>query len=316
MVASIVRGAIMGMACTYSKDDVTPFVKSLLSTGYTGAVHMGIDVAADEAPWFDAHRISHHPEPCKEQLQHADTTKKRAGGKGIWLGTLNQRRWYYYKQWLSLGQYDAVWLTDVRDVVFQTQPFTTRPPELVLYVDKPFLTPFQMRKIKPCLGADVWSKMKASGMPNLCGGTVMGSAAGVAGLCDGMTKLAEEASHHKKDLCIRNDQHLLNYYAFTHNIIKVGANNKGVVMVYARYEGVAINAGSPCDADEHWGSKCNYADRPCVLVNKAQAPISVIHKWDRCKELRKLVDVARDGAGIYKGYDAKNFPIQEKALYP
>ena len=52
--------------------------------------------------------------------------------------------------------------------------------DLALFVDRDALGEgaFQKSKITMCLSAEVWSQMEQSKMPNLCGGTIFGSAKG------------------------------------------------------------------------------------------------------------------------------------------
>ncbi|MBM4147015.1 MAG: hypothetical protein FJ240_12230 [Nitrospira sp.] len=97
---------IIGTAVGYTVDDVKPFVLSLIHSGYKGKTILFIDnLNSNTAIYLQ----NHNTELCL--YEH-----------GIF--PLNSQRYFLYKQFLDAGNiFKRVMLTDIRDVIFQCDPF-------------------------------------------------------------------------------------------------------------------------------------------------------------------------------------------------
>ena len=217
--------------------------------------------------------------PCRE----LGGLRPERGPDGVAsLGNLNQRRWAHYRRWIGEGKYDRVWLLDVRDIVFQADPFPLPPrggvrlPELALFADGA-LAPSQA-----CLGNPTWERMLASGMPNLCGGSVFGTARSVASLADGLAKLSQTVT---KQACTRSDRQLFNYHAFQRNLTRVGVE-RGTRGAYENFRGLVLTLGSACNRTQ---LRRRMNSSRGQLVNEDGSTVPILHRWDRCNLTARLV---------------------------
>jgi hypothetical protein len=136
---SIHRPVILGIAKGHSAQELRPFVVSLRKTGYAGDVSLFVDNLSPEAlDLLHEHRITLHAFPQRHfirarrhflrMLAGMLPEKSRADAR-ITLSQyylhLIDARWPAYYTFLKAtrGLYSHVMFTDVKDVVFQRDPF-------------------------------------------------------------------------------------------------------------------------------------------------------------------------------------------------
>jgi hypothetical protein len=147
------RRLVVGAAVGFRTDQVRIFVESLRATGYTGDIIMLVG-------WRDA--------PLARYLKSRGAIPKRTWFIRRFHGPIHAYRFELFADVLrkTAGRYDQVLLSDVRDVVFQSDPFAGlsgntcqvflegdrrtigNEPTNMLYV-RSFLSPDQVEALKP-----------------------------------------------------------------------------------------------------------------------------------------------------------------------
>jgi len=186
-----------------------------------------------------------------------------------WLGSLNQQRWIHYKQWALEGNYTSIWCVDMRDVMFQANPFKTSMPlkatNLHLFQEKSGLSGWERNRIAKCIDEQFET---TPSMNNFCGGTIAGSADAAMNFFDAMTTLIARRTH-SAVACHENDQPFLNYLA------NIQPSKDWHLNLW--WEGAAMTT-----SDQVCGQLHSHRDAQGRLVNKKNEVIPVIHKYDRC----------------------------------
>jgi hypothetical protein len=124
--APVGRNLILGMATNYTVASLGPFVRSLRRSGYADEVVLLVsDLDSETAEFLKQYDVT-----CQ------DIREFKARGVDISL----ERYAYYHHLLKSLGNQnryvDNVFITDVRDVIFQGNPFSDAPTgEVVVYLE-------------------------------------------------------------------------------------------------------------------------------------------------------------------------------------
>lgn len=148
----------------------------------------------------------------------------------VWMGNLNQRRWTWYKQWLSKHNYTHVWCLDVRDVIFQTNPFHTAEPIAPLEIATDFAgwyDSFNVARVANCLGEDVWTRMVEEKMLNYCAGAIAGTREGLLDFFDEVESLVDTPPAMNWKPCYVNDQHIVQHALYRRGLRGPGTAAKG-----------------------------------------------------------------------------------------
>lgn len=161
---------VLGAATGYDVADVAPFVRSLRAV-YRGAAALVVDPAPTLIDFLESHDVEAIPAASSSLAWSPHPVMTRFAAFDH---ILNSR---------SPG--GSVLLTDVRDVVFQANPFDPAPAPLELFVE------FEGGRLgdhafnKKHLRAMVGDAMAATvaDRPCLCVGTIIGSKANVSRLC-------------------------------------------------------------------------------------------------------------------------------------
>lgn len=168
------RTLVMGLAAHYGAAELAPFVLSLRQSGYAGDVALlTYGCSTDTAEFLRDHRVRMIP----------------FTGLAAMPMSMNSARMFRYLDWfieLFLNapaeiDYDRVLLTDIRDVVFQGDPFARAPDGRVLF----FLE--SDRTIGDCAINGDWMTRaygpavtrELAKQPVSCAGTVMGTPDGL-----------------------------------------------------------------------------------------------------------------------------------------
>jgi len=151
---------ILTTAYNYGLDSVRPFLKSLYATGYDGEVVMVVDPVRNRIPDnFEGHSIRFVPLPSAKL-------------------PLNTARFFAYEGYLRTVKIPKqLLLTDVRDVIFQTNPEKDLPQEgLHAYCECEKMT------IEKCPYNSKWMRLAYSeevldwlgDRPIICAGVIVG----------------------------------------------------------------------------------------------------------------------------------------------
>jgi hypothetical protein len=309
MMTDVILGAAMG----YTAAQVRPFLHSLRRAGFAGEVVLFVtpalsppDRAAMKAA--GATLVFVQRELCRLPKRVAEgrftprlhPVHRRAGPL---LGRLpgrvgrEAREWYscafnhpvssrfaYYRWYLEprLGRYRRVLLSDVRDVVFQADPFADPFPAPLLVALDPgcwTMTSCQSNRLWMIdfLGQAAFDRV--AGERVSCAGTVFGTAPAVLHYAQRMTgelvKVADRTLGR-----FGPDQSVHNYLFWSGQLPGAAAveNGRGVVFT-ARGEDM---------------SRFRIADG--VLYNFDGRPVPVVHQYDRVPELGRLAAVLAAGA--------------------
>lgn len=168
------RTAVIGLAANYGIPELTPFVRSLRDSGYAGDIVLLTYGCSSETAAF---------------LRHHNVRMVPFTSLGAMAMSMNSARMFRYLDWL-LEQYlnapdgvayNRLLLADVRDVVFQGDPFRQAPPGRVLF----FLE--SRRTLGTCpINADWMTRAygeaalrELANQPVSCAGTIMGTPDGL-----------------------------------------------------------------------------------------------------------------------------------------
>jgi len=178
---------VFGMAYGYSVESLSPFILSLRKTGYSGCILLGakFPVTEDLENFAREHNIT---------LKHIIQQISQKGRKSCSLCSLGlaSSRYMFYLDWLEEldENISSILITDVRDVVFQTDPFieflshsksslNTFEESFNFSIDTkwPFKVPWNRNWIIEGYGVEGLKKIGAEII--LCSGTTIGTYDGI-----------------------------------------------------------------------------------------------------------------------------------------
>jgi hypothetical protein len=169
MAAAVTGPVVLGYATGYDAADIAPFVRSLRSV-FRGAVALVVDDRPDVARLLVDHDVlAVAPDAVNGWSPHPVMQRFVAFDRLL-------------RDWPDA---DSVLITDVRDVVFQADPFAPRPERLMAFQEQEDSVlgdhAFNMKYIRALAGDDVARAI--SDRPCVCVGTVMGPRADILRLC-------------------------------------------------------------------------------------------------------------------------------------
>lgn len=260
------RDLVMGLAANYGIPELAPFVLSLRQSGYAGDIVLltyGCD--SSTAAFLRAHRVRMVP----------------FTGLSAMPMSMNSARMFRYLDWLlelylnapDAIEYGRILLTDIRDVVFQGDPFKRAPQGRVLFfleTDRtigacPINGDWMARAYGPAVAGELAQQ------PVSCAGTVMGTPDG----------LVEYLAHMVRDILRVHPQHRFSGVdQAIHNHILARQLIDGAVAV--RNGGVVMTVPS---SDEP-GMRM-LADG--AITNPDGSRSEVVHQYDRDRDLNAAV---------------------------
>lgn len=175
--ATVVRGhAVLGYATGYDAADIAPFVRSLRAV-FDGTVALVVDDRPDVAALLAEYYV-------------IAVAPNRVDG---WAPHPVMQRFVAFDRLLrGWPDVDGVLITDVRDVIFQADPFSLRPDRLLAFQECEAGVlgdhSFNMKYIR-ALAGDGLAEAVAH-QPCICVGTVMGPRADILRLCRAILMLA------------------------------------------------------------------------------------------------------------------------------
>ena len=251
---------ILGMAAGYHYEDVRPFLVSLEATGFAGDIVLFVSDTTRETDRMQAHGARTVAFERTREMAHVP---------------LNAYRYFLYQdhlRWLEETP-ERILLTDVRDVIFQSDPFAFPWPDgLNVVMEDPSTTigtcPHMTRWIINHLGEETWEDLRDA--PVSCSGTVMGDLDAVREYLQFMTRAL---------LPFVPDDHMAGYDQGVHNVLL----HRGVLPRVTRHDNrgpVLTLAAKPVDpAVNGQGLVLNDAGQPAVMV----------HQYDRKPDLHRTL---------------------------
>lgn len=244
---------VMGYAKGYTASFVRPFLKTLRETGYTGHILLFADSGgASEASRWDAEVL-----PCLPSRL-----------------PLCSARFLTYRKALQYRSYQGILLTDTRDVIFQRNPARHLPEVGVnAFEEDNSMTigtcPYNSKWIRDGYGDGALLRMAK--LPIICAGTVCGDADLM--MCY-IEKMCKEIERIQPDTDMTLDQ-------AAHNVLVHGATD---IHLWENELSEIFNVGYIMPRE----TVKIINDR---IVNKAGNVPTVIHQWDRHKNLSALVEL-------------------------
>ncbi|MBG0790455.1 MAG: hypothetical protein H0S80_08180 [Desulfovibrionaceae bacterium] len=242
---------ILGLAAGYHYGDVRPFLASLEHTGHTSETVLFTSGTTRDLDRMRAHRVTIIPYTRPAGL--ADMP-------------CNGLRYFLYRDYLRAlpRPCSRVLITDVRDVLFQRDPFGHPWPDgLNAMLEDRRATvgscPFNARWVREHLGADALAAI--GGCPISCSGTTVADHAAMLDYLDKMTELLDPPTTGE---CMAGyDQGIHNYLIHTGRVAAALHDNDGPVLTLAQ------TRGEPrMDADGR-------------VLNEAGRPAHIVHQYDR-----------------------------------
>ena len=293
----------MGVAAGYKVDLILPFLKSLRQTSYQGRVCLFVGQMTDEAikrikmyaeevvildGGYGRHIARHRLNGYTKLLSWVRRTPRiRRMYPGLFRATLKLAkptrrkslqldleqalegyqalRYHLYQTYLETvaPATDFVMLTDVRDVIFQDDPFARRRvAELEVFLEARHLhigtEPFNQRWISNLYGQDMLRALHDKTIS--CSGTVLGTRAGILRY---LQTMSAEILRHERPLG-SHDQGAHNYLLYNGSLepVSIYANGHGPVLTLGGEKEITRNAQGR-------------------LLNKDNTIVPVVHQYDR-----------------------------------
>lgn len=250
---------ILGLAAGYHYGDVRPFLVSLKRAGYTGGTVLFVSDTTRDTDRMRAHGAT--VIPFKRPGCLADVP-------------YNGLRYFLYRDYLraTARSCSRILLSDVRDVVFQRDPFDFPWPDgLNAVLEDRRATvgscPFNSRWVREHLGADALAAM--ADKPVSCSGTTVGDRAAVLHYLDAMTRLLHPPATGKG--MAGYDQGVHNHLLHSGQVTASLHDNAGPILTLAQTQ------GEPA------------VDGQGRILNEAGVPALAVHQYDRKPALFKRV---------------------------
>lgn len=213
--------------------------------------------------------------------------------------TAKELRYYMYRYWASqfLNEDTKIIITDVRDALFQENPFDSvywedSPPEtnLWLFQESPIMnlgnSSFNSQWLSTCFGGDFLGQVRNELV--LCSGTSAGSPSAIVKYATGM--INEMSSPERLQKCHRpiHDQAFHNYLYYNGNLSKYGLN----IHVFEQGKGPANNIGKKPVYD--------FFSENFYVLNQDGVNSALVHQYDRHADiLVRMKKFARNIAKLY-----------------
>ncbi|WP_419785232.1 hypothetical protein [Pseudodesulfovibrio sp.] len=251
---------ILGTAAGYHYGDVRPFLRSLEESGFAGRCVLFISETTRDLERMANHRVTLLP------------LRPDAAPEGM---PCNALRYFCYRDFLlaTLPQAERILLTDVRDVIFQADPFSPHWAEgLTCAEEDRRMTigscPHNSHWIRQHLGEDALSAV--ANRPILCSGTTVGSSDAILAYLNVLTEKMTSFSGGQRMAGF--DQGVHNVLAHTGALGPVHlSDNTGPILTLGYFPG---------EPD---------TDAQGRVLNEAGAPALIVHQYDRKPSLFKRI---------------------------
>ena len=302
-MTSSANSLIMGVAAGYPNGLILPFLKSLRMTSYAGKVCLFVGGISDEAVTelrtladdviildgiygaeIDKHRMRPYAQWLAKvkmtrrvrrlypllfraalRLARPDSRKKLQLDLEQCLEGFQSLRYWHYRDYLDnqAPAADFVMLSDVRDVVFQGDPFSHPfDTDLEVFLEAPHLQigsePFNSRWIRELYGPDALTEFR--GLTISCSGTTMGTRAGIRRY---LTQMIGQVTAHAWPLG-SHDQGIHNYLLRQGRLDPVTIYENGFGPVLTMSLGASVSQNTEGQ-----------------MINQDRQVPAVVHQYDR-----------------------------------
>lgn len=287
---------ILGLLNYYSFYDVNKFILSLKKTSYHGdvVIFMGNGISPLSRHFFKKHGIKALYFSNIDVLPDNNEAKRLFGF--VSPTTHNNYRYYLYYDFLksNLDKYDKVLLTDVKDVLFQEDPFNFSLKKELCFVlegksktigdDVIYNGPW----IRTIYGEQGLERVRTNYIS--CCGTVFGTTKAVLGYLENMLQEMGKL----KNASITLDQGIHNYLLYTgcFENYQLVSNDEGFVLTVSNEQNY-------------------YIDTKGIIRKLDGTPYSVVHQFDRIKELIRFTDARYRGNLLIKHFWKLIFTIDQ-----
>lgn len=279
------KNLILGLAEGYPVAQIAPFVVSLRRTGYTGDVVFFVrNISMELREFLTGHQVKLINYRRLDTpgirfireffLKFIRTYMRLTGREMPFTAFIVQRVWhcmaarfYLYRCYLNrieCAHYDCVMITDVRDVVFQRDPFEGMPDgEFLAFEEHSSLRLADQREnalwIKSMFGEAVLNDL--GNHPVICAGVSMGTLSGMKRYLAEMTQIL--ALHHEP----------FGYDQGVHNFILRKSRVDGA-QIFPFGKGIVMHLATAPQAAVIYDSEDN-------ILNSDARPCNTIHQYDR-----------------------------------
>lgn len=251
------KNLIMGLAFGYNVDQLKPFVLSLRHHYQDNALFIVSEITPELQQFFDANSIRIHV--TKTPLARNTC---QAARYPIYLKCIEQ----YYPD------IDNVLLTDIRDVVFQANPFTEYPKNKLEFFAEAEI-------FRNCIYNGPWvSKVygdarlaEIADQSIVCGGTTMGNKEGIVDYLTAMIDEVQRIHNSGRILEYGDDQPVHNHIVYSDRF---------------KYANINHNGAGPISTMHYAGSL--KFDRKGYLLDNNDKIVPVVHQYDRCGPMSLL----------------------------
>lgn len=254
------KDLILGLAAGYHYGDVRPFLASLDRAAYAGDLVFFVSATTRDHERMRAHGAELLPMERAPGLEDA---------------SCNALRYFLYREYLrTCGKtYDRILISDVRDVIFQGDPFAFPWPDGVCCaLEDPSATvgtcPFNARWVREHLGGDALAAI--ADRPVSCSGTTVADHGSMLAYLDRMTGLLLPPSTGE---CMAGyDQGVHNFLVHTGGLDNLTLfDNEGPILTLAQ------TRGEPA------------VDARGDVLNRAGRVPRLVHQYDRKPSLFKMI---------------------------
>lgn len=282
----------MAVTSGYTAEDLAPFVCSLRETDFRGDLVIfaantdketqrwlraqGVQVICFPYPFTNFTKLRnplYRAWPICRRLIAGTSNPALVQFTAKWFQNLSILRFFFYRSFLrrNPGKYQFVFLTDLRDVVFQADPFRdVAPGELRVFLEEPWLR--QGKDINSCrwlselFGDEIVRQLADTTL--ICSGTIMGDSRRMQEYLDVFMLALSRA---RSVMRMGMDQGLHNYLLYTGLMEEVTmcANRECEVLTMG-----LINPGEVLPRDS-----------AARFIDAMGRPYPVLHQFDRHPEL-------------------------------
>lgn len=254
------RNCILGLAAGYHYGDVRPFLVSLERAGYQDDCVLFVSETTRDLERMKEHKVSVIPLKRAADLQHI---------------SYNALRYFLYQDFLNRqdSPYEHILMTDVRDVIFQFDPFEFSWSEgLNCTLEDERMTigqcPHNSQWVRGHLGTQALDDIKDA--PISCSGTTVGSHAATIEYLTTMTN--ELRSYEPAERMAGYDQGVHNHLLHTDKLNNVTLHdNSGPILTLGYTQGEP-----PTDSEGR-------------VLNTTGNPAHIVHQYDRKPALFKTL---------------------------
>jgi hypothetical protein len=174
-------------------------------------------------------------------------------------------RYFFYKKFLEVSNgISRVFITDSRDVIFQSSPFPEIGEYFFVYAEPRLIGDCQINRrwIEKYYGVSFVDRVSA--LPILCSGTTQGSYKLIKEYVEVMCREIENKILENFIVDVGDDQGIHNYLIYSNKLPLAKIQNHGLSEVQTL----------------HYATVFQF-DRQCFLLNEDGRPVPVIHQYDR-----------------------------------